>query len=283
MQVVIEDPVSIPSATKVEAGERLSFDDGLALYRTARHSGARLHGQPGARAAARQRHLLQREPPHQPHRRLRGQLPPVRIRQARARSQGLHHVARRGVAARRRGLERGGHRVPHRGRPASGADPRLVLRNAARPEAAFPAGPPEGAHHGGGRLPGAAPKIPVRETLERLRDAGMDSLPGGGAEIFNERVRRIICDHKIDGNEWLETARAAHQLGLRSNCTMLYGHIENEEDRVDHLVQPARAAGRNARLRDLHPAGLSSRQHGARSTSRRPPGSPISRTSPWRG
>ena len=69
-------------------------------------------------------------------------------------------------------------------------------------------------------------KISVRETLERLRDAGMDSLPGGGAEIFNERVRRIICDHKIDGNEWLETARAAHQLGLRSNCTMLYGHLD---------------------------------------------------------
>jgi aminodeoxyfutalosine synthase len=80
-------------------------------------------------------------------------------------------------------------------------------------------------------------KIGVRETLERLRDAGMDSLPGGGAEIFNERVRRIICDHKIDGNEWLDTARIAHELGLRSNCTMLYGHIENDEDRADHLVK----------------------------------------------
>src|SRR5580704_2649335 len=80
-------------------------------------------------------------------------------------------------------------------------------------------------------------KISARETLVRLRDAGMDSLPGGGAEIFNERVRRIICDHKIDGNEWIETARTAHQLGLRSNCTMLYGHIENSEDRVDHLVR----------------------------------------------
>ena len=80
-------------------------------------------------------------------------------------------------------------------------------------------------------------KISIRETLERLRDAGVDSLPGGGAEIFNERVRRIICDHKIDGNEWLETARIAHQLGLRSNCTMLYGHLENDEDRTDHLVR----------------------------------------------
>src|ERR1022692_4654963 len=54
---------------------------------------------------------------------------------------------------------------------------------------------------------------------------------------FDERVRRIICDHKIDGDEWIETARTAHQLGLRSNCTMLYGHIENDEDRVDHLVR----------------------------------------------
>src|SRR6476659_2080732 len=80
-------------------------------------------------------------------------------------------------------------------------------------------------------------KISLRETLERLRDAGMDSLPGGGAEIFNERVRRIICDHKIDGDEWIETARTAHQLGLRSNCTMLYGHLENDEDRVDHLIR----------------------------------------------
>src|SRR5271170_3248268 len=80
-------------------------------------------------------------------------------------------------------------------------------------------------------------KISIRETLKRLMDAGVDSLPGGGAEIFNERVRRIICDHKIDGSQWLEVARAAHQLGLKSNCTMLYGHIENEEDRVDHLVK----------------------------------------------
>src|SRR6266699_2542679 len=80
-------------------------------------------------------------------------------------------------------------------------------------------------------------KISAREVLERLRDAGMDSLPGGGAEIFCDRVRRVICDHKLTGQEWLDTARTAHQLGLHSNCTMLYGHIENEEDRVDHLIK----------------------------------------------
>jgi aminodeoxyfutalosine synthase len=80
-------------------------------------------------------------------------------------------------------------------------------------------------------------RVSIRETLERLKEAGVDSLPGGGAEIFSERVRRIICDHKIDGQEWLDTARIAHQLGLKSNCTMLYGQLENDEDRVDHLLK----------------------------------------------
>jgi aminodeoxyfutalosine synthase len=80
-------------------------------------------------------------------------------------------------------------------------------------------------------------KLTPRDVLIRLRDAGMESLPGGGAEIFGERVRRIICDHKIDGQEWIEIARTAHELGLHSNCTMLYGHIETDEDRVDHLLR----------------------------------------------
>jgi aminodeoxyfutalosine synthase len=73
--------------------------------------------------------------------------------------------------------------------------------------------------------------------LRQLKLAGLDSLPGGGAEIFNERVRRVICDHKIDGEQWLETARTAHRIGLKSNATMLYGHIENDEDRTDHLIR----------------------------------------------
>src|ERR1700689_1121962 len=80
-------------------------------------------------------------------------------------------------------------------------------------------------------------KLTPRDVLIRLRDAGMDSMPGGGAEIFHERVRRIICDHKITGDQWLEVARTAHRLGLNSNCTMLYGHIETAEDRVDHLIK----------------------------------------------
>lgn len=80
-------------------------------------------------------------------------------------------------------------------------------------------------------------KLSIEETLRQLRQAGVDSLPGGGAEIFAARVRHVICDHKIDGDQWLETARTAHKLGLRSNATMLYGHVENAEDRVGHLLK----------------------------------------------
>ena len=80
-------------------------------------------------------------------------------------------------------------------------------------------------------------KLPIPIALERMKEAGVDSCPGGGAEIFADRVRHIICDHKIDGAEWLETAKMVHQAGLRSNATMLYGHIENEEDRIDHMLK----------------------------------------------
>ena len=68
-------------------------------------------------------------------------------------------------------------------------------------------------------------------------DAGLGSLPGGGAEIFHPEVRQQICEHKADSARWFETHRTAHQLGLRSNCTMLYGHIEQPYHRIDHLLR----------------------------------------------
>ncbi len=79
-------------------------------------------------------------------------------------------------------------------------------------------------------------KLSIRDTLVALKESGVDSLPGGGAEIFNPRVRKIICDHKVSGQQWLNIARTAHEVGLPSNATMLYGHIETEEERVEHLV-----------------------------------------------
>lgn len=74
-------------------------------------------------------------------------------------------------------------------------------------------------------------------VLRELMDAGLNSLPGGGAEIFAERVRRKICDDKCGTDRYLDIHRTAHRLGMRSNVTMLYGHIETMEERVDHMLR----------------------------------------------
>ncbi len=75
------------------------------------------------------------------------------------------------------------------------------------------------------------------QVLRELMDAGLDSLPGGGAEVFAERVRRKICHDKADADRYLSIHRIAHRLGMRSNVTMLYGHIETNEERVDHMLR----------------------------------------------
>jgi aminodeoxyfutalosine synthase len=80
-------------------------------------------------------------------------------------------------------------------------------------------------------------KLSIKDTLLKMKEAGVDSLPGGGAEIFHPRVRKIICDHKVSGTMWLSIARTAHEIGLRSNATMLFGHVETLEERVDHLMR----------------------------------------------
>ncbi|TWT58647.1 Aminodeoxyfutalosine synthase [Thalassoglobus neptunius] len=80
-------------------------------------------------------------------------------------------------------------------------------------------------------------KKPYEWILQQMIDAGLGSLPGGGAEIFDEQVRSQICEHKADAQSWLDIHRAAHQLGLRSNATMLYGHVEEAHHRIDHLCK----------------------------------------------
>src|SRR5687767_15469308 len=80
-------------------------------------------------------------------------------------------------------------------------------------------------------------KMTDQQVLIELRDAGLDSLPGGGAEIFAPRVRRKICHDKCDGDRYLAIHRTAHGLGMRTNVTMLYGHIETVEERVDHMLR----------------------------------------------
>jgi aminodeoxyfutalosine synthase len=83
--------------------------------------------------------------------------------------------------------------------------------------------------------------LSYESVLRSLISAGLQSIPGGGAEIFAERVRKKICRDKASADEWLEVHRVAHSLGLKSNCTMLYGTIETPEERVEHML----------RLRDL--------------------------------
>ena len=78
-------------------------------------------------------------------------------------------------------------------------------------------------------------KMTYEQVLVALREAGLDTMPGGGAEVFSKGVRATIADRKLAADEWLDVHRTAHRLGIRSNCTMLYGHVETIEDRIEHL------------------------------------------------
>jgi aminodeoxyfutalosine synthase len=77
----------------------------------------------------------------------------------------------------------------------------------------------------------------IKEVIIRLKEAGLDALPGGGAEIFNKQTRDKIVVGKCSGDEWLDTVFQAHKLGLKGNCTMLFGHIEKPEDIIDHIIK----------------------------------------------
>lgn len=237
MPVVIEDPRLVPIRRKVEAGERLSFEDGVALYQTgdilalgylANLVRERLHGSTTYFNV--NRHI---NPTDVCVASCRLCAFGKRVRDPKAYTMSLEevwHRAGEGVSEAVTEFHIVGGLHPELTldwycemlRGLKQRYPQVHLKAFTMVEIAYLA---------------RRAKITIRETLERLRDAGMDSMPGGGAEIFSEPVRRIICDHKIDGREWIETARTAHQLGLHSNCTMLYGHIENERDRADHLVR----------------------------------------------
>ena len=78
-------------------------------------------------------------------------------------------------------------------------------------------------------------EIPIKKTIERLIEAGLDSIPGGGAEILVDRIRNEISPNKCSANEWLEVMRAAHMLGLKTTATMMFGHVETIRDRIEHL------------------------------------------------
>jgi len=80
-------------------------------------------------------------------------------------------------------------------------------------------------------------KLSVRQTLKILKEAGLGSLPGGGAEVFSPKIREQLCPEKLSGEGWLQVMSEAHNQGLHSNATMLYGHVETPEDRINHLIK----------------------------------------------
>src|SRR3954466_1260751 len=79
-------------------------------------------------------------------------------------------------------------------------------------------------------------KMSERDVLIAMKEAGLTSLPGGGAEVFSTAVRATIAERKLTGEEWIRVHRIAHELGIPTNCTMLYGHVETAEDRIEHLT-----------------------------------------------
>ncbi len=107
----------------------------------------------------------------------------------------------------------------------------LAAVRAARPQATLKAFTPVEIDHLA-RISGQ----PVKDLLAQLQAAGLGAMPGGGAEVFSPRVRDKLCPKKISGKRWLEVSAAAHSLGIPTNATMLYGHIETAEERVDHLL-----------------------------------------------
>jgi cyclic dehypoxanthinyl futalosine synthase len=114
-------------------------------------------------------------------------------------------------------------------------------------------------------------QLPVSAVIERLIAAGLDSIPGGGAEILVDRVRKLLhCYGKASADEWLDVMRRAHRAGLRTTATMMYGTVETDVERLEHLLRPARAAGRNRRLHGIHHLELISRITPSSPAPRRP-------------
>ncbi|ADU67135.1 Radical SAM domain protein [Desulfurispirillum indicum S5] len=98
----------------------------------------------------------------------------------------------------------------------------------------------------------------VEEVLEELIDAGLGSMPGGGAEIFAEEVRQRICPEKISGQRWLDIHETAHRLGIHTNATLLYGHVESSADRIDHLERLRRLQDRTGMFQAFIPLAFHS-------------------------
>ena len=129
-------------------------------------------------------------------------------------------------------------------------------------KARYPAGQPARLQPAGNlALPQAQQAAAARRCCERLKEAGMGSLPGGGGEILVDRVRKAITVNKCLTDEWLEVHRVWHELGGRSTCTMMFGHVETLAERIETPGAAAAAAGRDGRLHRVHLLDVPARAH----------------------
>ena len=114
-------------------------------------------------------------------------------------------------------------------------------------------------------------RLPVPQVIERLIEAGLDSIPGGGAEILVDRVRKLLnCYGKASADEWLDVMRHAHRAGLRTTATMMYGTVETVEERLEHLFRLRELQDETGGLHRLHHVELSAGAHRAWRRARRP-------------
>ena len=251
-----------PTSTTSSSGRAADARGRRSPVRCARSARRRLARQSRAREAPRRAHLLQLQPPARGDQRLRGELPVLLVRAAEAgRCRRLHDVARAGVgqAAAARAISRSPRSTSSTAcipicrssyytellRGFKRIRPDIHLKCFTAVEIAFFAD-----------LYGMTDE----QVLRELMDAGLDSLPGGGAEIFAERVRRKICHDKCGTDRYLEIHRIAHRLGhALERHDALRAHRDDGGARRSHAAR-ARAAGRDRRLPGVHPAGVSSRQ-----------------------
>ena len=273
-----------PIRDKVLSGERLSDEDGLSLFEATDLPGAGSPRQPRPGDPPRQPRLLQPQRPPEPHQRLRRLVLVLLVRQGGRCAGRRRHTMRVDEAWRR--LSHGGrsgtevHIVNglHPDLPFSYYTELLSRIRTVRPDLAIKCFTAVEIHFFAEKF-----GMTHEEVLLRLRAAGLDTLPGGGAEIFAPGVRRKICDDKATAEEWLEVHRIAHRLGIRTNSTMLYGHIERFEHRVDHMRRLRELQDETDGFQAFIPLAFHPEDNGIGRTSPSPPATTPSARSRWRG
>ena len=235
----LRDPVLRPIADKVVAGQRLTPEEGVALYATTDLLGLGTLADFANRRRNGDRVFFSANQHINPTNVciLRNTCVFCSFARMPKEDGVLHPLAGGSVPRGGAGARHADARVPHRRRPAPEAPALLLHGHDPRAQGA----PPqvhikaltavEIAHLA------RIEKVSEREVLQAMKEAGLTSLPGGGAEVFSTAVRATIAERKLTGEEWLRVHRVAHELGIPTNCTMLYGHVETAEDRIAHLSQ----------------------------------------------